>query len=124
METISLKEKYDHLAPDGSEIRLLVNSETGGLCHCTLLPGKVSQAVKHRHVTELWFFIEGAGEVWRKKESQEMITAVCSGTSLTIEPGICFQFRNLGKIPLKFIIATIPQWPGPEEAESVHGNWP
>jgi hypothetical protein len=45
-----------------------------------------------------------------------------------------FQFRNSGKCddkekkriskePLVFIIATMPQWPGPQEAVSIKGYW-
>ncbi len=43
-----LQEKYDYLAPDGSEIRLLPNVNSGGLCHCTLPVGGVSKPVCHR----------------------------------------------------------------------------
>lgn len=51
METIfelkSLDVSYNHLAPDKSEIRVLTTLESGGLCHCTLPVGRISQAVKH-----------------------------------------------------------------------------
>ena len=58
-----LGESYDYLAPDGSEIRLLPNVKGGGMCHCTLPPGKKSLAVKHKTVEEIWYFLSGQGEV-------------------------------------------------------------
>lgn len=122
MKTI-LKDDYDHLAPDGSEIRLLASSDKGGLCHCTLPVGKFTTAVSHRSVTELWYFIDGSGEVWKKAGDQEELASVASGVSLSIYPGESFQFRNIGDVPLKFIIATIPPWPGSDEAVSVEGKW-
>jgi mannose-6-phosphate isomerase-like protein (cupin superfamily) len=48
-----------------------------------------------------------------------------------VHPGICvtiplhthFQFRNTGTEPLCFIIATMPTWPGPQEATNVPNHW-
>lgn len=49
-ESLQLPIEYDYLAPDGSEIRLLRSMKGGGLAHCTLPPGAVSQAVRHKTV--------------------------------------------------------------------------
>jgi mannose-6-phosphate isomerase-like protein (cupin superfamily) len=46
------------------------------------------------------------------------------GTALTISYQTCFQFRNTGSVPLKFLVVTLPAWPGPDEAIPVHGKWP
>lgn len=58
-ETKDLGESVDYLAPDGSEIRLLPSLPHGGLAHCTLRPGGVSKAVRHRSVEEIWYVLEG-----------------------------------------------------------------
>jgi mannose-6-phosphate isomerase-like protein (cupin superfamily) len=123
IETKQLPASADYLAPDGSEIRLLPSMRGGGMCHCTLPPGKVSSAVKHQTVEEIWYFIEGHGQVWRKLGEQESETDVCAGVSLTIPVSTHFQFRNPGPEPLRFLIATMLPWPGPEEAVPVQNHW-
>ena len=122
-ETKHLPEDYDELAPDKSEIRLLLNMKGGGLAHCTLPPHGISLAVKHKTVEEIWYFILGHGQVWRKQGAQEEIVDVDPGTCLTIPRETHFQFRNTEKEPLCFIIATMPPWPGEEEAVRVQDHW-
>jgi mannose-6-phosphate isomerase-like protein (cupin superfamily) len=48
---------------------------------------------------------------------------VNAGVSLTIPVGTHFQFRNTGAVPLRFVIATMPQWPGSDEAVRVEDHW-
>jgi hypothetical protein len=48
--TRRLGEAYDVLAPDGSEIRLLVSTAGCSMAHGTLPPGQVSKAIVHRTV--------------------------------------------------------------------------
>ena len=123
MQTRTLSEHYDCLAPDQSEIRLLTATERASTVHCTLPPGKASLAVAHRTVEEIWFFIEGQGEVWRRQGAREEVTAVAPGVSLTIPTGVHFQFRNTGPAPLRFLCVTMPPWPGDDEAHRVPGYW-
>ena len=104
---------YDYLAPDQSEIRLLLNTKGGGLCHCTLPPGQTSTAVTHKTVDEIWYFLQGQGEVWRKQDDQEECVTVEPGVCLTIPLGTHFQFRNTGEENLCFVIATMPPGPVP-----------
>lgn len=54
---VSLKPDRDYLAPDGSEIRLLVSGEHGGFAHCVLPAGRMSAPVRHRTVEELWYVL-------------------------------------------------------------------
>lgn len=124
METRRIPEKYDLLAPDQSEIRLLVSTGRGSMVHCTLPAGRTSLAVTHRTVEEVWFFLGGRGEVWRKNETGEEATEVEPGVSLAIPLGTHFQFRNTGEEPLTFVIVTMPPWPGDEEAVRVADHWP
>ena len=111
-------------APDGSQIRLLHELRGGGLSECTLPPSGVSAAVTHRTIEEIWVFTEGSGQVWREQEGCESVTDVSQGVSLTIPLGTHFQFRNTGEGPLKFVIATMPPWPGEDEAPRVPDYWP
>ncbi len=111
-------------APDGSEIRLLLETPRGGLSHCTLPPGAVSLAVRHRTIEEIWYFLGGAGEVWRKLDDREEVVPVGSGFSISLPAGVHFQFRNTSQDPLTFVIATMPPWPGMDEAVRVADHWP
>jgi mannose-6-phosphate isomerase-like protein (cupin superfamily) len=114
---------YDYLAPDGSEIQELVNVSGAGLAHCRLPVGGQSIAVRHQTVEEIWFFLSGIGEVWRKLGDIAEVTPVHTGVSLTIPIGTNFQFRNNGQEALDFVIVTIPRWPGTGEAVQVEGKW-
>jgi mannose-6-phosphate isomerase-like protein (cupin superfamily) len=122
--TRQLGEEYEVLAPDSSEIRLLVGTSRGSLAHGTLLPGRVSLAVVHRTVEEVWYVIAGRGQVWRKQGNHEMVVDVAAGTALTIPTGAHFQFRTIGPEPLCFIMCTMPPWPGEQEAVRVPDHWP
>ncbi len=114
----------DVLAPDGSEIRLLSVTSRGSMVHCTLNPGEVSSPVAHRTVEEVWYFLEGAGQVWRRLGDEERVVDVAPGVSLSIPVGAHFQFRATGDRPLRFVIVTMPPWPGADEAFPVAGHWP
>jgi mannose-6-phosphate isomerase-like protein (cupin superfamily) len=124
-QTTRVGEAYDALAPDGSEIRFLVQVDGGSLVHCTLPPGGVTRAVRHRTVEEVWLCLAGRGQVWRKSPQAEMeeVTDVEPGVSLTIPLGTHFQFRAFGQRPLEIAITTIPPWPGDDEAVAVEGAW-
>jgi mannose-6-phosphate isomerase-like protein (cupin superfamily) len=113
----------DVLAPDGSEVRILAGSGRGSMAHFTLAPGKTSLAVAHRTVEEIWFVLEGEGEMWRRTGDAQTITALGPGLSLVIPVGTAFQFRNLGAADLKAVAVTMPPWPGIDEAYAVQGCW-
>lgn len=114
----------DVLAPDGSEIRLMSETSRGSMVHCSLGPGEVSLPVAHRTVEEVWYFLEGTGQVWRKHGGEERVVDVAPGGSLSIPVGAHFQFRATGDRPLRFVIVTMPPWPGDDEAYPVAGCWP
>jgi mannose-6-phosphate isomerase-like protein (cupin superfamily) len=115
---------YDVLAPDGSEIRQLTEVGGGSMVYCTLPAGRTSRAVRHRTVEELWLCVAGRGQVWRRGAAREEITDVEAGVALSIPLGVTFQFRALGAEPLELVIATLPPWPGADEAVPVaDGRW-
>jgi len=122
--TTHLGETYDVLAPDTSEIRLLVGTTRGSLAHGTLLPGRVSLAIAHRTVEEVWYVTAGRGQVWRQQDGRELVVDVAPGTALTIPMGAHFQFRAIGSEPLSFVMWTMPPWPGEQEAVRVPDHWP
>ena len=123
MHTKRLPNEYTALAPDGSEIRELVYVAGGSMVHCLLPVGATSMAVSHKTVEEVWYFIEGRGQVWRKSGDAESVVPVEAGVSLSIEVGTHFQFRNTGNEDLRFIIVTMPPWPGEQEAVRVDDYW-
>lgn len=138
-------ETPDTIAPDGSEIRLLAGTPQAAtrasLCEVTLPPGQVSRPVWHQTVEEIWYVLEGAGDVWRcpppAGTGASGITAatgsagappaplpdvapvrVSPGDALVIPTNWRFQFRASSAGPLRFLCYTSPPWPGPDEAQS------
>jgi mannose-6-phosphate isomerase-like protein (cupin superfamily) len=122
-ETKRLHELRDVVAPDGSDVRILLGLAGGGMAHFELAPGRTSRAVTHRTVEEIWFFISGGGQMWREQAGVARIDEVSPGVCLTIPLGTRFQFRCLGDEPLAAIGVTMPPWPGDDEAIVVDGPW-
>jgi len=120
-QTKPLPKDRDAVAPDGSDVRVLLQVRGGGLAHFELAAGQTSVAVRHRSVEEIWFFLSGAGEMWRKSGEEEEVVAVSSGVCITIPLGTSFQFRATDEAALVAIGVTIPPWPGAGEAEIVSG---
>src|SRR5206468_2362974 len=85
-------DRYDYLAPDQSEIRLMVTANRGNCAHCILPVGKTSLAVKHQTVEEIWYILSGNGEMWQKTGGEENIVELKEGVGLTIPTGNHFQF--------------------------------
>jgi len=98
----------DVVAPDGSDVRILLGLKGGGMAHFELPPKQTSTAVAHRTVEEIWFFL---------------VVAVEPGLCLTIPLGTHFQFRSFGGEPLAAVGVTMPPWPGDDEAFEVEGKW-
>lgn len=120
--TMHKSDNINVIAPDGSEIRYLSATERGSMVQCTLPAGATTKAVAHHCVEEIWYFLEGEGEVWRST-SEPQVTPVSPGISLTIPVGTHFQFRSTGTSPLCFVIVTMPAWSGDHEAYRVTDHW-
>jgi mannose-6-phosphate isomerase-like protein (cupin superfamily) len=124
-QTSRVNPDYDDLAPDGSEIRLLVSVRGGSMVHCTLRPGQVTQAVRHRSVEEVWYCLTGSGQVWRRTNDTDEVVELSPGIALSMPLGVDFQFRATGRQPLEIVITTMPPWPGADEAIPLDdGHWP
>lgn len=122
-ETESLPADVTDVAPDGSEVRVLLGLKNGGLAHFTLGAGQTSRAVAHHTVEEIWYVLEGEGEMWRSLGDQESVVSLRRGVCLTIPVGTRFQFRATTPEALEVVGVTMPLWPGPGEAYFVAGAW-
>jgi len=122
--TKPLPAEVDALAPDMSEIRVLLDTHGGSMAHGTLPPGGVSIAIRHRAIEEIWYVLGGAADIWRKQGEREEVVRVRAGVCLTIPTGAHFQFRTVGNDPFRFLMVTMPPWPGDDECARVEGHWP
>jgi mannose-6-phosphate isomerase-like protein (cupin superfamily) len=121
-ETRRLDDAPVVLAPDGSVVRVLPALVGGSAAHFELAPGCTSRAVSHKAVEEVWYFLSGYGEFWRKLGSEEKTVSVEAGTCLTVPAGTAFQFRALGDEPLAAFGVTMPPWQD-GEALDASGPW-
>ena len=122
--TRKLAPDADVIAPDGCEVRLLVQAPGGSMAHFTLGPGQVARAVAHRTVEEVWYFLSGHGRMWRRRGEQQDTVEVTGGVAVSIPLGTHFQLRNDADEPLAAVAVTMPPWPGEDEAYLVEGKWP
>ncbi len=123
-DTRRLPATKDAVAPDGSDVRILLELDGGSMAHFELAPGRTSAAVAHRTVEEIWYVVRGQGEMWRKQGGREEVAALEPGVCVTIPRSTHFQFRATGSEPLAVIAVTMPPWPGQSEAFEVDGRWP
>ena len=85
--------------------------------------GCTSVAVRHRTVEELWYVLEGAGDIWRERDGEPArVDAVRAGDSVRIPVDTAFQFRASQAGDLKLPLATMPPWPGSQEAVPAEGG--
>ena len=122
-ETAHLPDAPGAVAPDGADVRTLLGLHGGSMAHFELAPGRVSSAVSHRTVEEIWFFLTGRGEMWRRQGDREEVAAVAPGVCVSIPLGTHFQFRATADTPLTAVAVTMPPWPGEAEAVPVTGIW-
>jgi mannose-6-phosphate isomerase-like protein (cupin superfamily) len=113
----------DAVAPDGSDVRVLLALTGGSMAHFQLAPGRTSKAVRHRSVEEIWYVLGGRGEMWRRQDGRSEVISLQAGTCLTIPAGTSFQFRSFGPEALAAVGVTMPPWPGEDEALEAEGPW-
>jgi mannose-6-phosphate isomerase-like protein (cupin superfamily) len=122
-DTMQLPGAPDAVAPDGSDVRVLLRLGRGSMAHFELAAGRVSRAVTHRAVEEIWYVLAGHGWMWRRQGQRQETVPLRPGTCLSIPAGTHFQFRAGGG-PLAVVGVTMPPWPGDDEAYDVPGAWP
>lgn len=123
-ETKRLPLLPDIVAPDGSDVRVLLRTSRGSMAHFELAADRASDPICHRTVEEIWFVLSGRGEMWRRSGTIESVVPLEAGICVTIPLGTHFQFRALPGQALAAIGITMPPWPGPAEALAVRGKWP
>ena len=121
--TLTLPTDRTMVAPDGSDVRVLLKLSGGSMAHFQLGPGMTSRAVQHRTVDEIWYVLSGHGEMWRKQDQHEETVPLEPGTCLTIPVRTLFQFRASPDGPVSVVAITMPPWPGEGEAVAVAGRW-
>jgi mannose-6-phosphate isomerase-like protein (cupin superfamily) len=112
------------VAPDGSDVRVLLQLGRGGMAHFELAPGRISQAVAHHVVEEIWYIVGGRGQMWRRQGERQETVPLEPGTCVSLPAGTHFQFRADPAGPLAAVGVTMPPWPGDDEAYQVPGAWP
>ncbi len=110
-------------APDGSLTYPLVRTERASVGLIELEPGQVTSPVRHRSIEEVWYILQGEGQLWRRLDVEEEITDLVPGTCVTIPPDTTFQFRATSDTSLQILMVTVPPWPGPAEAVPSTGIW-
>lgn len=121
--TLALPAAPSVVAPDGSDVRVLLALRAGSMAHFTLPAGRTAKAVAHRTVEEVWYVVAGRGEMWRRDAEREETVALVPGTCVTIPCGTQFQFRADATQPVAAVAVTMPPWPGADEAVEVSGPW-
>lgn len=121
---MQLPARPDAAAPDGSDVRELLRLGRGSMAHFELGPGRISRAMAHRTVDEIWYVLSGHGQMWRRQDQRQETAELVPGTCVSIPVGTHFQFRASDGGPLAVVGVTMPPWPGDDEAYEVPGTWP
>jgi mannose-6-phosphate isomerase-like protein (cupin superfamily) len=121
--TTTRSDARSEAAPDGSRVRVLLRLPGASMAEFELGPERISRAVVHRTIDEIWTVIAGRGELWRRQGAREETTALAPGVCLTIPCGTQFQFRAQRGEALRVLGVSLPPWPGDGEAERVEGPW-
>lgn len=124
-EIISVSDQAAFTSDDGSTIRPLPSIKGVEAVHCQLPKGGVIQASRHKTVSQIWYVLEGKGEMWlQSPEQKEILTPLTPGVSLTVPLGYAFQFRNMGGGDLNIMIVNTTPWSGDGELIPVENHWP
>ena len=96
MKTTILPEHPDAKSPAGADIRFVMACDAGNMIHSTVPHQQVNRATMHATVSELWFVLEGRGEIWRDDGDESCVTALVPGTSVDIPVGTASSTATRG----------------------------
>jgi mannose-6-phosphate isomerase-like protein (cupin superfamily) len=107
----SLAEAAPFTTADGSTIRSLLDVATApvrnqSLAEATLEPGAATQRHYHRESEELYYIVEGSGEMELDGERAR----VDAGDAVLIPPGAWHQIRAATPGPLRFLCCCAPPY--------------
>ena len=129
-DSVPAKVEADYVAPDGLAVFAGATTDRAGnasVARFELTPHFVAKAVVHRTVDEIWYCLEGRGELWlyEPKSGSKEVISLEPGVSVSIPQGVHFQSRNLSESRLVILGVTSPMWPDhPDEAVAVPDHWP
>jgi mannose-6-phosphate isomerase-like protein (cupin superfamily) len=111
LEVRSLADAESFVTADGSTIRELFGLPTGGvenqsLAEATLSPGQATQRHYHRASEEIYFVLDGDGEM----ELDGVRRRVGAGDAIAIPPGAWHQLRAEGERPLRILCCCAPPY--------------
>jgi mannose-6-phosphate isomerase-like protein (cupin superfamily) len=107
----SLAAAEPFVTADGSMIRELCGRPTGGtiqqsLAEATLEPDQETERHYHRESEEIYFVLEGAGEMELAGDRARLE----AGDAVPIPPGARHQLRNVGLGPLRILCCCAPPY--------------
>jgi mannose-6-phosphate isomerase-like protein (cupin superfamily) len=107
----SLADAESFVTADGSTIRELFGLPTGGVEHqslaeATLAPGQVTQRHYHRASEEIYFVLDGEGEMDVDGEKRR----VSAGDAVAIPAGAWHELRAEGDRPLRILCSCAPPY--------------
>src|SRR5258707_6155420 len=85
-DTMRLPGVPDVAAPDGSDVRVLLQLDRGGMAHFELGAGRTSVAVAHHSVDEIWYILRGHGEMWRRQGDRRETGLLGTGNRVSNSP--------------------------------------
>ena len=96
---------------DGSEIRVLLDGEVAGaanqsLAEAVLAPGQATERHYHARTEEIYFLLEGTGEMEVDGERRP----VGPGDAVLIPPGAWHQITATGDSELRFLCCCAPAY--------------
>jgi len=111
LEVHSLAGAEPFVTADGSTIRELFGLPTGGvaqqsLAEATLAPGQATQRHYHRASEEIYFVLDGEGEMELDGERRR----VDVGDAIAIPPGAWHELRAGGDRPLRILCCCAPPY--------------
>jgi mannose-6-phosphate isomerase-like protein (cupin superfamily) len=111
MSVLQIHSLSSYSAPDGSVIRELASPRQGGitshsLADITLPPGTKVEAHFHKMSDEVYWVIEGAGEVLL----EDLWHPVEAGSIVTIPVGTIHAVKSAPSTPLKMAVTCCPAW--------------
>jgi mannose-6-phosphate isomerase-like protein (cupin superfamily) len=107
----SLAEAEPFTTADGSTIRELLGRPTApvrnqSLAEATLQPGQTTERHYHREAEEIYYVVQGAGELELDGEHRQ----VSAGDAALIPPGARHQIRADGTGALRFLCCCAPPY--------------
>jgi mannose-6-phosphate isomerase-like protein (cupin superfamily) len=115
-------------SPAGASVLPVGQNLQASVAVCSLKPGQITECIQHKTVEEIWYILEGEGELfWKNPRTlRKGVLILRPGTVAKLSTGLHFQYRDTGSSSsssLKFLCITTPPWPGSQEATQVDKYW-